>query len=665
MILKNRIFLLLLAITTIPSFAQNKYINKAENAVYVGNYEKAETYYLKALDKDVANYKANRGLGILYVEYMEKEGKALPYLEKAVSSNNMKQSGNGELLFATAKCYHYLSNYAEALNYYNKMKAYDCADNTSFQPELDKRIADCEYALAYMKEHPTNKEVYIVNMGDKINTDKPEYVPVLISDDKLIFTSKRKDHKKEKLNPYNGGYYESMYVTEMKSGYPSVPQRYTIPHTQVKFKNVNDNEAVVSAITDNKIFIYSNRKLYEGDINSTSEKPFAISPVINFDDYQNHATVSKDGKTLYFTSESEKGFGGIDIYLSTKNTDGTWSIPENLGQTINTNFDEEAPFISDDGKTLFFSSKGHPGFGGFDIYKTTLENGRWSTPVNLGLPINSPSNDIFFIQNSGQINGYLTSSRDGGMGSLDIYKINYLNKLPDCSSLNVQTLVTNIKEIKNDEYTINSVIPDIYKNKILEYSCLINDSLVAESFDEINYKFNTIGTYTVKTKVIAYCDTCLNVYVACNESKIEVKTPLVIVAADLTNTHGELSAEQLASIGFDLKPLYFNLNQSSLTAEANNIVNKNIELLKKYNDLHVVIYAFTDARGSTVFNKILSLKRANAVKKHLIDQGIDKKRIDVVGKGESDLLNKCADGVECSEEEHQMNRRAEFRVIKK
>lgn len=661
---KIKVFLLLFAIIHSFAFSQKKYINRAENAIYLADYKKAEQMYLKALEKNPNSLKANKGIGVLYVEYMEKENVALPYLEKAVSLTSEKMV-DPTLYFAIAKSHHYLSNYSEALNYYLKMKNFESVDNDMFQPELNKRIADCEYAMAAIKNNSENKSVYVVNMGDKINTNKPEYVPVLVNDEKLIFTSKRKDSKKEKINPANGDYYESMYITEMKSGYPSVPQLYTIPQTQLKFKNINDNEAVVSAITDNKIYIYSNRKLYEGDLNTTSEKPFAISPVINFDSYQNHASISKDGKMLYFTSESNKGFGGLDIYSSTKNSDGTWGTPTNLGETINTLFDEEAPYISNDGKTLYFASMGHPGFGGFDIYKTTLqEDGKWSTPVNMGMPINSPANDIFYIQNNDQINGYFTSSRDGGFGSLDIYKINYLNKLPDCSSTIAKTLETNVKEIAAAEYSINSTIPDIYKNKVLEYSCMINDSMVNEKFEEYTHKFNAPGTYTLKTKVVAYCDTCLNVLIACNETKIEVKMPEIIVA-DISTAKGELTNAQLASVGFNPSPLYFNLNEYTLTSEANAIADKNIAILKKYKDLSVVVYAHTDSRGSSIYNKLLSMKRANAVKKYLMEQGIDKRRIDVVGKGESELINACADGIECTEEQHLQNRRAEFKVFRK
>lgn len=651
--LKNIHWVLIFSALTSFSYAQNKAIRKAENCIYIGDYAKSESLYLSALKKQPDNFSANRGLGVLYVEYMEKEEFALPYLQKAIElANRNKKPIDGELQFAYAKTLHYLNRYEDALVEYLNMKNYECIDDFAFQPELNKRIADCEFAINYIKSNKEKPLVYVVNMGDKVNTTMPEYVPVLINDEKLIFTSKRKDSKKEKLNPANCEYYESMYISDMKSGYPSSPARYTIPQTQLKFKNVNENEAVVSAISGDKIYIYNNKKLLEGTISSTSEKPIIMSSAINFDIYQNHASISKDGTKLYFTSESSKGMGGIDIFVSTKNNDGSWGTPENIGQEINTAFDEEAPYISDDGNTLYFSSKGHNGFGGFDIFKSSYENGKWSKPVNMGLPFNSPANDVFFIQNNNNMNGYFASSRAGGKGSLDLYKINFLNKIPDCTSAIAQTLDTKINSKEKNTYTIFPQIAEIYKNKVLEYSCTIDDSIVTDSYQEITHTFLKSGNHTIKTKLVAYCDTCLNMYVACNEQTIEITSEITA------------PADEFAGMGFNLKPLYFNFNESTLRKDALDIAATNIDALKKNPNCSVVIYAYTDSRGSSAYNKNLSVKRANEVKKHLIANGISTKRISIIGKGEEDLANTCSDGTECSEEQHQQNRRAEFKIIK-
>jgi outer membrane protein OmpA-like peptidoglycan-associated protein/tetratricopeptide (TPR) repeat protein len=671
--LKN-VWLILLLALSVQGFAQvKKYIRKAENAIYTGHYYAGRDYYLQALAIDKDNYKANLGAGLAMAYYLEDFDGCLPYLENALRLSP-KKDASIELYYALGKTYHYLGRYSEALQYYQQMLEYDEPDNAMYQPELGKRMEDCKYAMAHPQYTDPGKW-YVVNAGKTINTPMPEYVPVLIGDNRMIFTSKRKDNEKERINRDNGKYFESMYITDISNGYTSSPSRYSIPAISSKPKSTNSNESVISLMPGGqKIFIYKDQKLYEGDLVATTKEPDKISKTINFDRYQNHAVIGEAGDVLYFTSESEQGRGGNDIYRSVKQADGSWGAPENLGEAINTIFDEEAPFISDDGKTLFFASNGLPGYGGFDIYKSTYENGKWSTPVNMGQPVNSPANDLFYVGSSDGTVGYMSSSRKGGQGDMDIYKINYTDKLPrNCNNNLAPGFAIDLKESSPNSnlYTLSARVPDEIKDKIISFDLRIGDSLI-KGFDKaIEYDFKKKGTYHIEAKVVAWCDTCINLYIACTERQLEIThgeemAPLAgtMDAGRLDSLHGELSMAVLDQMGFDGRPLYFDKNSAGMKAESEAALEKNIELLKKYPGLVVVVNGYADSKGSEEHNKMLSKQRADVVKRYLLAKGV-KNRVETYGKGETELVNNCGNDADCDEAMHQQNRRVELRIRKK
>ena len=314
----------------------------------------------------------------------------------------------------------------------------------------------------------------------------------------------------------------------------------------------------------------------------------------------------------------------------------------------------------------------HGGYGGFDIYKTTLENGKWTTPVNIGQPFNSPANDLFYVGSSDGTVGYMSSSRKGGNGDMDIYKINYTDKLPkECKDNSGTNLALNVKEIlpNGNRYELSAIIPDQFKKNIISLELKVDDSIIDNFNQLIEYEFKSKGTHVVKAKVVAWCDTCINLLIACNERTLEITNgeefnTVLAEVVDLNSVHGELGSDLLKQLGFDLSSLYFDNNSSELRSDAVASLEKNIELLKKYPDLKIVLNGYTDAKGADENNRRLSKKRAAAAKQYLRNRSIDNK-IDVNGKGESDLTNICSDGVDCEDAMHQKNRRVEIRVVKK
>lgn len=669
------IFILFCSLTT-----AEKYLRKAARQTEKGNIQAAKSWYLKAIQEDPENYMANLGMGLLMSELLDNYVGALPYLEKAIQHS--EKDTIGDLLYSLGKCYHASGQYEKAISYFDRLEGYiDFEGEIEFDKDVKKRKADCLYAIAHRDDKGNEGKWYIVNAGKAINTEMPEYVPVLTPQNELIFTSRRQDDPKEQVSYLDGKYFESMYISKMdNSGFKEV-RRYTLPD-ELKSHFIKNHESVVSMSADGaKLFTYRNNKIFEISMNERqSQKPKRLLKTINFDYYQNHAFLTKDGNTLYFTSEAKGGIGGLDIYRSVKVKEGEWSKPENIGAPINTEFDEDAPFVTDDGKIMYFASTGHDGYGNFDIYKSELVGDTWSAPVNLGAPINSPAHDIFMIQDSRGSSGYFSSARTGGFGDMDIYKVIYLEDFDKtCPEGKPYDVTLNIIDGSTNDYAnaIEVKVPSDYK--ILAYEWQVNGENVESPSPSLSYNYKKPGTYTVTSKVLAYCDTCLNPVIACNmiENRFNVakgdsdvlaatnNTNSIITAADLKNIKGKLNNDQLRAVDFNMQPILFDFNKSNLRPDAEVIVKHNSQVLKKYLGLRVEIIGFTDTRGSKAYNEALSKRRAASVKKYLNSQGVNTSQIKFSqGKGFSELAVDCK-GENCDENAHQQNRRVIFKVYNK
>lgn len=675
--MKKRIFIpLVLSTILIVSCSENKkLLRKASNAVDVYDYNKAVSYYDQILAKDSNNFYANAGKGIVLSEYIGKYDKAIPYLEKAIKKSPDKNSMkiNNDL----GKSYHYIGNYPRALYFYGKATKNNEEGNPDYDIFLAKRVADCKYALDHPEVAPPEQQSY-KNVGSVINTDMPEYGPVYTHGE-LIFTSKRKDTPKEKKNGLDRRYFESMYVSNLNNGVFSTPRRITFPENGDKTKFRKGGESAISASADGKtLYIFRGGKLYEADLNDTTKGEQKMPANINFSYLQGHAFVTPDGKMLLFTSESEKGRGGTDIYKSLKGEDGKWSDPQLLPYNINTDYNEDAPFVTEDG-TLFFSSNGLPGYGGYDVYKTHMdENGKWTDPENLGQPINTPGDDIYFALNPNSSKGYYSSSRPGGYGDMDIYNVHYVStETPKCKAIDTLFVINAIPSSESQlTYTFAVNIPAQYQNNVKSISWKVNDELLAGTSDKVEYAFQGNNTYKVFTKVVVYCDTCPTLLAMCAEKEIVVGQ--TILASNISNENiapsnnkkqnktisaNELNKDQLSALGWNNTPDYFDFNKSNLRDDAKAFLDQNINVLKKNSDLSIVINGYADSRGTDAYNKNLSVKRTNSVKEYFLQNGISKRRITaIVGYGESMIENGCVDGVVCDEQQHQENRKVDFKV---
>ncbi len=396
------------------------------------NYIMALKYFKVAYLIDSTNSNINYKMGMCYVESGVEKYKAVKYLEKAVL--NVAQRYNPEdvneqrapvlAYYNLAEAYRSDYKFEQSNVYFKKFQDIVGTKNAELSKEITAHLKTNENADELVKD---GAKVTIVNLGDSINTEYPEYSPVVSADEStLIFTSRRPGSTGGEKTP-EGLYLEDIYVSNRQAdGSWSSAKSIGINI------NSNGNEANIGlSPSGDQLFVY--RDINGGDIymskleGDTWGMLVPLSPNVNTPAWETHATISADGSALYFVSNrKEGGLGGRDIWRCVKLPNGTWGVPYNLGPTINTPGDEDAPFLHPDGVTLFFSSTGHKNMGGFDVFKSTKnEDGKWSEPENLRAPINTPDDDIFYVQSADGKRGYISSNRKGNFGETDIYRVDY------------------------------------------------------------------------------------------------------------------------------------------------------------------------------------------------------------------------------------------------
>ena len=323
-----------------------------------------------------------------------------------------------------AKIYHSQTKFDDAISAFNKVKN---GENTlGISTEEINRLIDISLRAKNMMAAPI--EYKIKNIGSEINSEYPDYVPVISADESmLIFTSRRPGSTGGKLDPY-GQFFEDIYISYKKDN--QWTQAENIGET---INTETHNACVGLSSSGNTLIVYkTNEELTGGDLYWTEfdgknwSEPIKYNENINSGYQEASASLSADGNVMYFSSNRPGGKGGKDIYRSIHFANGDWSKPINLGNAINTPYDDDAPFIHPDGKTLYFSSKGHRTMGGYDIFRSVMnENGEWLDPENVGHPINTVDDDIYFVESADGRTGYYSSIKADGLGSHDIYTVGF------------------------------------------------------------------------------------------------------------------------------------------------------------------------------------------------------------------------------------------------
>lgn len=398
-----------------------------------GNFYQSIIIADKLLETDAQNANFNYRKGFALLNSQSDFTLPLPFLE--IAGNNVTKNYDAfsakedkapvDAIYHLAKCYHYDSQYDKARSGYTNFIE-RAAKNSELVPVAQLGLIQ----LVNAEEAETLPRNYTLkNLGDTINFEGPDYSPVISLDGSaLYFTSRRlmKDSANIDIRePFTNLYLEDIYVS-----YQDFDGTWGEPQL-MEFCETTQNEATIAVSSDERrIYVYKDTE-GNGDIFYSDFATGKFSTVTHFDNkdvnsefWEPHCTVTPDGLNMYFTSDREGGFGGRDIYRVVKLPNGEWSEPQNLGPKINTAWDEDSPFIAIDNKSLYFSSNGEASTGGFDVFLSVRnEDNVWSDPINLGFPLNSTGDDLYYTTTVDGLKGYLTSFRKGGVGEKDIYEI--------------------------------------------------------------------------------------------------------------------------------------------------------------------------------------------------------------------------------------------------
>jgi Tol biopolymer transport system component len=399
----------------------------AHNAFNRGEFKTALTLYKDLFNSRSGDESMAFWAGECYFNLLDYPH-ALEYFEKARQIN---ANSNPDLHLEMGKTYQILGETEKAIAALEEYKQSNPGSKALKESDVDHYLSQCRTALELMAK-PIN--VTVENLGMSVNSEFDDKRPSITADGKkMIFTSRRPRDKDSPVDTEGDGkYFEDIYI----SLWDSAKKMWGEPDLVPGSINTEFHDAACSISPDGKqIFVYKNDPLENrgGDIliskmssNGRWGTPRSMGRPINTTYYEDGACLSPDGNTLYFISERKaKGaMGHCDIYMSTRTSKGgEWAEPVNLGPEINTEYDEGGVYIAADGKTLFFCSNGHNSMGSYDIFKTVNENGKWTTPVNLGYPINTIASEKSFVMTSDGKTAYITSDRKGGLGESDIYKV--------------------------------------------------------------------------------------------------------------------------------------------------------------------------------------------------------------------------------------------------
>jgi hypothetical protein len=394
----------------------------------------AGEYWMELHEMEPENSNINYRLGLSYLNSNKNKLNALKYFQLVPEDqltknydyyNFTEKNAPIELMYYKAHAYHLSNMLDSAITVYNRFSNIASAKHY-LRPEIGHQIQMCDDAKV---QFANPKDYTITNLGSTINSEFAEFGPVISLDESsLFFTSDRirKDSSnRNSVNLNRGNYYDDVYAV-----YKDLSTNQWADPELLSFNNVNTYTSTINVSPDGQqLFLFLNdlsiSGVYETHlIGETWSEPEKFGGDINSDAWETHVALSADGNTMFFVSERSNGEGKRDIYQAVKLPNGKWSKALNLGDIINTEWDEEAPFIHPDGRTLYFSSKGHNSMGGYDIFYTTIqEDGGWSEPKNIGYPVNTTDDDIFFVTTADGKRAYYSSIRPGGYGSEDIYLI--------------------------------------------------------------------------------------------------------------------------------------------------------------------------------------------------------------------------------------------------
>ena len=538
-------------------------------------------------------------------------------------------------------------------NYSQMLKANGKYEESNTQLDLFASMRPADHRATAFRENPNylpkilekGKRFNVQNLA--INSEVSDFGGTL-KNGKLYITSARNSNRK------TYGWNEEPFL-DIYTAYVNDDGEFQTPSIIEQNINTKYHEGTVSFSPDGNTMYFSRESFYEKVYERDSITKYKISVLnlyksinqegqwseaealsLNGDSYSvKNPSVSADGKTLYFASDKTGGYGNFDIYSAPIDENGSVGDATNLGQKLNTEGQEMFPFISAN-NTLYFSSNGHLGLGGLDVFFAKIVDGKVGPIRNVGIPVNGNADDFAFSINEETEEGFVSSNREGGVGSDDIYSIKKIQPICD-----VLVSVT-VKDSKTGLILVGAAVSIQDADGNIFGTKTSNTEGVVEYIIECN-----IDTKLVGSKI----DYESGFTLVAGTSEEEVSTDLILTPID----------EIILADKVILNPIYFDFDKSNINAQAAFELDKLVQLMNKYKSIVLSAESHTDSRGSASYNLSLSERRAMTTAQYVISKGIDASRITGEGKGETMPSVEC--GGRCTEEEHQLNRRSEFLIL--
>lgn len=634
----NRIIVAFLLILSISASSLAQSINKAQKQMDKFNYSRAAEILRRAVEDEKLKPEALPLLAECYRQQRDLVKSRATYAQVVALPN------------AEPIAFLYYAQALQATGEYGKAR--EMYLKFAEKEPNDKRgklfASHCDSVLTAWQ---TKKSGYEIQAVENINTSQSDFGPVFY-DGGVVFTSDRSSQTGEgkqygwtgngylnilESKPNTGlGYWGEMeapteFGERINQEYHDGPATFTTDGNTIYITRSFFGKAKREGnAKTNQLKIYSATK---ANGKWTELKPFFL----NSTEFSvGHPSISTDGSRLYFVSDMHGGFGGTDIWMCKAENKG-WSQPENLGPVINTAGNEMFPVIQADG-SLYFSSEGHAGYGALDIFKSTNQNGIWSTPENLYTPINSSFDDFALAFNQSADGGLFSTNRPGGPGNDDIYAF---RKPAKTEPIYITGFVKDkTTQLPVQDATVFLLNPATGLVKVLKTN--------AEGMYQT--RIDKPQTYVVKAMKPDFIADCSPI-------------PLALFKAGITSVSARdlLLDKLIINKTFRIENIYYNFDRYNIRKDAKPELDKLVSIMNE-NPINVELGSHTDSRGSDSYNLKLSQKRAASVVKYIISAGIDESRITAKGYGETMLTNNCGNGVPCSATEHQANRRTEFKV---
>ncbi|TNJ41522.1 OmpA family protein [Tamlana fucoidanivorans] len=636
--IKNYTLTVIVLLLNIVSMAQSGKQKRADNLFNKFAFYDAKEVYKELINKNYNVDYATRRLGDCYA-YMRMPDSAVIYYQKAIEQKNVPT----EYYYYYAQALRGTENYKASRTWLKRYK------KSGGKINKQKFLKDSDFINSIFN----TKQHYFLNNAIQFNSEFSDFGA--IENNGLIYFASSRDQGvlRKHIYGWNNEPFLDVYVTEKSKNDSVVNHKSKLkgkvnsafhdgPVTLTKDGNTMyfSRTAFLKNVLSKNNAGVSNLKIYkasliDGKWTNIEELPF------NSNYYSNgHPALNEDESKLYFASDRPNGYGGSDIYYVDILADNSYGTPQNVGYIVNTDKDELFPFINNEG-VLFFSSDGHPGLGLLDVFGTVKDKeGQLVSALNLGIPVNSSKDDFSFFMSTDGLSGYFASNRKGGIGSDDIYAFDRIPPL--IIEGHIQDELNNLP--------IEDAQVVLFDNEGNEIVSLKTDE---DGYYQVNIDRNS--EYKLNASHPKYEQNFLNI------TSKNLENSVKSIKGDI-----KLSPIPDVPVLADLGIIYFDFDQSNIRPDAALELDKVVDLMvNTYPEMVIRIESHTDSRGSLEYNDELSGKRAYSTYYYLVSKGIDASRIiEYKGVGERQLTNSCNGTINCTEAEHQLNRRTEFIIIK-